>query len=145
MLNRKKEVSIWEKKTFMGIGAVTWYQYASYIGQIYMSGPLGTITFFLQQKTNLSHKNFPRSDRANWFPWDFIHNICLLRFFILGYENLWEKIGRLFLPQGAQKIEEKSLHSIFSSKWKLYFTINSLIFSSQLNKIFCQYFHSNGN
>ena len=38
-------------------GAVTLYQYASYIGQIYMSELLGTITFFLHPQPNC-HKRF---------------------------------------------------------------------------------------
>ena len=52
-----KEVIDMEKENIYG--EVTCYRYASYIGQINMSGPLGTITFFLQPKPNCPKNNSP--------------------------------------------------------------------------------------
>ena len=96
----KKEVVDMEKENIYG--AVTWYQYASYIGQIFMSGLLGTITLFLQPKPNCHKKNCSRLD---FFGFDFF--LHFMRIFIFSLWGPLRKDRKIVFASGSTKISRK--------------------------------------
>ena len=92
----------WRKKSFdMGKenihGAVTLYQYASYIGQIYMSELLGTITFFLHPQPNC-HKRFI-TDLTKSIAVSLSLSLDLTYLYILSCED-----GKIVFASGKRKI-----------------------------------------
>ena len=107
----KKKLSIWKKKTFMG----RWRDINMHHILVRYSclGSWELLHYFCNQNQIVTKRTVP-----GWISLDLIFSFILWEFSFFRCEDLWEKTGRLFLPQGAPKFHEKSLHSIFSPEWK---------------------------
>ena len=108
---KKKKLSIWKKKTFMG----RWRDINMHHILVRYSclGSWELLHYFCNQNQIVTKRTVP-----GWISLDLIFSFILWEFSFFRCEDLWEKTGRLFLPQGAPKFHEKSLHSIFSPEWK---------------------------